>query len=257
MNGAGVKKSVQIISNDTSAPEFSLDLTGDILSVLEVDSKLRKVELRGLAGTELVSEFVLKQGSHLEVEILESEVSSGNARVDRFEPVEGEPGSWSVRLVADAVDRPLIFNEKFKIDVRTSDGQEREVSFPFRVEHNARVQATPKGQLKFIPREIAKLYGPNPQPISRAVLLNAGGEGIRFNVLEVRLDENLEGVVKTEVTEQRPGEQFAVHVRIEEWQEKRQMIGRMTIVTDDPECGEISLWVMALFTPPDGGGGSR
>ena len=258
MTGASVTKTVHIISNDPENPEYALHLTGAVLPILELDLPIKLITLRGLAGHELRTEFDMYEGSPLSVEILSTEVANGNAGIESITPVEGEKGRWHVVLTASPVARPLAYNDQVKVNVRTSDGVLRTVTFILKIEHNARVLTSPKGQVKFLPREVDRLRGPEAKPISRAIRVMPGGDEVEFRVTEVRLDENLEGIVRAEVRPDPSGKSFIVQVWIDEWQEKRQMIGRLTIVTDDPETSEIPIWVMAMFTPSaTTGGGTR
>jgi len=240
-----VRKSVKIISNDEANAEFPLTLAGDILQVLECTPQV--INLRGLAGNRLTGRAVLKKGSWLDYEILEYGLKFKNANIDSFEPTsDGE--SIAVSFSAEPVDRPMIFNEELQVKVRTSDEKERDLSFRFRVEHNARVLASPRGQLKFLPAKVETLRDPEAKPIQMPISLTVGGPEVEFHVLDVKLDENLEGVFRTETIVQTAGKRYLVKVWLDKWQPKRQVIGKLTVVTDDPDNKEISLWVMAVFT---------
>lgn len=244
-----MKKQVHIISDDPTEPEFALTVTGAVLPIVAVDSPMKRIQMTGLAGQELRTEVKLRKGSWLDVELLSHELKWGNARVEGVTPVEGED-AWLFTLAADASDRPGTYNEELRLRVKTSDGEERELPFAFRVEHNARVLANPNGKLKFPAQLVEKVFGPNPTPQAMTVNLRAGGPEVQFNVLDVQLDENLSGVFRTEVIERAPGKTYQVKVWLDSWYEKRQVIGKMTILTDDPEAEELNLWVMALFNPP-------
>ncbi len=247
MQGPNITKTVHVISNDPTNPDFALNVTGSVLQIVEPDTALKQIRMAGLAGSTLRTEVTMKKGSWLDVELLSSELKFGNARIESVTPAP-EGNAWTFVLMADSVTRPMIYNEELVLNVRTSDDVERTVSFVFRIEHNARVLANPRGQLKFLPQRMAQLRGPNPQPVFMPVSLQVGGPEVSFRVLEVKLDEKLEGVFRTEVIEQSSGKNYLVKVWLDEWQDVRQVIGRMTIVTDDDENPEIALWVMALFT---------
>ena len=249
LEGATVKKQVHIISDDPIEPEFALTVTGAVLPIVAVDTPMKRIQMAGLAGSELRTEVTLKKGSWLGVELLSHELKWGNARVEGVKPVEGED-AWVFTLAAPPAERPGVFNEELRLKVRTSDGEERDLPFVFRVEHNARVLASPRGQIKFPAQLVQKVYGPNPTPQAMTVNLRAGGDEVNFNVLDVKLDENLSGVFRTELVERSAGKMYQVKVWLDSWHEKRQVIGKMTILTDDPEAEEVSLWVMALFNPP-------
>jgi len=223
-------------------------MTGDVLEILQPQPLV--IQLRGLAGSPLSGTWTLKKGSWLDAEVLSYETKFGNARVESFDTVE--PGSeYRVTLAADPVDRPMIYNEILNVKVKTSDGEERDLEFRFRVEHNARVVTNPKNHLKFLPNQMSGLLADPPRPVMRPITLTGGGPEVTFHVTGVDLDDKLKGVFRTEVATLAEGRNYQVRVYLDEWQEQKQVLGKMTIHTDDPDYSDITLWVMALFRAPD------
>ncbi len=236
-----------IFSNDPNYPQFPISLTGDVMELLEARPLAPK--LQGLVGTPLTTTFTLREGSWLGIEVLSHETRLGNARIEKFEAV-GDGGEFQVILAADPVDRPAVYREELVVKVRTEDGKEREVSFRIQVEHNPRVVLEPRGNIKFLANHLQSLRQEKPVPVSRAITLRPGGEGVTFQVLEVRLDEKLQGIFRTDIQPVNNGSSYRVMIHIDEWHDVPQVLGRLTIITDDPENPENSIWVMAHFGNP-------
>jgi len=256
VKGLNLTKTVKIQSNDIANPDYPLHMTGDILQVLTPDPQV--ANLKGLAGTSLSGSVTLRKGAWLDIsEVISAEPKNAQVRVERIETLV--PGSeYRLDLVSDPAEIPGMVRDEILVKVRTTDGVEREISVPAAIEHNPRIVVDPRGNVKFLANQIQPLRHPGAAPVSRPILLRAGGEGVTFHVLEVRLDEKLQGVFRAEIVPVTEGNTYRVLVHLDAWHDVPQVLGRMTIVTDDPEQSEISLWVMAHFgkdvpvAPPSG-----
>jgi hypothetical protein len=245
VRGQNLTKTVKIQSNDTANPDYPLSLTGDILQVLTAEPAV--ANLRGLAGSTLTGSVTLKKGAWLDIsEVISVEPKQRQVRVVNTETLV--PGSdFRLDLVADPNEIPGMVRDEIIVRVRASDGVERELSVPAMIEHNPRIVVDPRGNVKFLANQIQTLRFPGAAPVSRPILLRTGGEGVTFHVLDVRLDEKLQGVFRTEIVPVTEGSVYRVLVHLDAWHEVPQVLGRMTIVTDDPDQAEISMWVMAHF----------
>lgn len=245
VKGLNLTKSVKIQSNDTANVDFPLHMTGDILQVLDADPPVAR--LAGLSGTPLASSLTLKKGAWLDIsEVISVEPTQKNVKVGAIETVT--PGTeFRLALIADPASTPGMFRDELVVRVRTSDGEERQVKVGAQIEHNPRVVFEPRGVVKFLAAQIQSLRQPNPSPVTRTIQLRSGGEGVAFRVLEVRLEEKLQGVFRTEVVPVTEGSLYKVLIHLDAWQDVKEVIGRMTIVTDDPDHAETSVWLIASF----------
>ncbi len=202
--------------------------------------------MRGLSGSPLAGEFTFETGSPLGVEIVEIKSRTPNLQIGELTELEAGK-KWSLACSAKANSRPAIYKEKLEMNIKTSDGEDRTLNFLVSLNHRDRIVFQPKSNVKFLDKDTRSLLSDGSRPIERNILVTGGDQSVDFRVLDVRLDAGLAGIFNAEVVPVREGKSYKVKVTLDSYQNKKNVLGKLTIVTDDPLKPERTIWVMGQF----------
>ncbi len=202
--------------------------------------------MRGLSGSPLAGEFTFETGSPLTVEILEVKSRTPNLQIGELTELEAGR-KWKLACSAKPNSRPAVYKEKLEMTVKTSDGEDRTLSFNVALNHRDRIVLQPKSNVKFLDKDTRALLAETSRPIERNILVTGGDQSVDFRVLDVRLDAGISGIFNAEIVPVREGKSYKVKVTLSSYQNKKNVLGKLTIVTDDPLKPERTIWVMGQF----------